>query len=300
MNRHISKVIVIAALLAAGLQGFGQTTAGSRQLTREQNEECLRTARITRTRGIKVGVTGPNRATLTDGKLTHDAQIHTVDIYKSRFVGARTTERNLTDSYKYNIAAYRLDKLLGLGMIPVSVKRNIKRKPAAVTWRIDDVLMTGAERTKKNIPTPDPADWNRQMFCLRVFDQFIYNMDRNMGNLVITKDWKIKMIDHTRAFRTHKKLKNEKNLMKCPRGLLTALRKLEYAALDRELSPYLKKSQIKALLIRRDRIVQYFEEKIAEKGEGAVLYDLEFPPSAAAPPTDPSQRREGQGEVTAQ
>ncbi len=293
MNRHISKVIVIAAFLAAGLEGFGQTTAGSRQLTREQQEEFLRTARITQIRGISVGVTGPKRATLTDGKLTHDAQIQTVDIYKARFAGTRTTEMNFTDSYKYNIAAYRLDKLLGLGMIPVSVKRNIKRKPAAVTWWVDDVLMTETERTRKNIPTPDPADWNRQMFCLRIFDQLIYNMDRNLENLVITNDWKVKMIDHTRAFRTHKKLKNEKNLMKCPRALLAALRKLEYAALDRELSPYLKKSQIKALLIRRDRIVQHFEKKIAVKGEEAVLYDLEFPPRAAAPTPTPANVERG-------
>ena len=293
MNRHISKVIVIAVFLAAGLESFGQTTAGSRQLTREQKEEFLRTARITQTRRIAIGVTGPKRVTLTDGKLTHDAQIQTVDIYKAKFKGTRTTEMNFTDSYKYNIAAYRLDKLLGLGMIPVSVKRNFKGMPAAITWWVDDLLMTETERYQNNIPTPDPVDWNRQMFCLRVFDQLIYNMDRNLGNMVITRDWKVKMIDHTRAFRTHKKLKSEKNLMKCPRGLLAALRKLEYAALDRELSPYLKKSQIKALLVRRDRIVQHFEKKIAVKGEEAVLYDWEFPASAAAPTPTPANAEIG-------
>ena len=184
------------------------------------------------------------------------------------------TELNFTDSYKYNIAGYRLDKIMGLGMVPVSVKRKVGGNWAAVTWWIDDVLMTEKQRKKRKIPTPNPDHWNKQMYCLRVFDQLIYNMDRNLGNLVITKDWRIHMVDHTRAFRTHRVLESPKDLVQCDRRLLAALRGLTYETLAGELRPYLTKSQIKALLARRDLIVKYFDNAVAEKGEQAVLYDL--------------------------
>ena len=39
------------------------------------------------------------------------------------------------------------------------------------------------------------------MSLVRVFDQLIGNIDRNVGNLLITSDWRIWAIDHTRAFR---------------------------------------------------------------------------------------------------
>ena len=80
-------------------------------------------------------------------------------------------------------------------------------------------------------------------------------------------------LDHTRAFRNHKKLKNPEDLVKCDRRLLAALRKLDYETLTRELSPYLNKEQIKALLARRNRIVGIFDNAIAEKGEQLVLFD---------------------------
>ena len=176
---------------------------------------------------------------------------------------------------KYNIAAYRLDKLLGLGMVPVSVERKVAGDFAAVTWWVDDVLMTGKQRYNEKIPVPHVHrfNWNKQMYCLRVFDQLIYNTDRNLGNVLITKDWKIRMIDHTRAFRNHKTLKTPGDLVKCDRRLLAALRKLNYEMLASELRPYLNKAQIKALLARRDRIVEFFDTGITEKGEQAVLYD---------------------------
>ena len=41
------------------------------------------------------------------------------------------------------------------------------------------------------------------MQMLRLFDQLIANIDRNLGNLLIGNDWTIWAIDHTRAFRTH-------------------------------------------------------------------------------------------------
>ncbi len=135
--------------------------------------------------------------------------------------------------------------------------------------------MDGWKQHNEKIPVPQVKlfNWNKQMYCLRVFDELIYNTDRNGHNFVITNDWKIWMIDHTRAFRNHKTLKTPENLVKCDRWLLAAMRKLNYEMLERELRPYLSKAQIKALLARRDRIVKFFDNAVAQKGEHAVLYN---------------------------
>ena len=262
-----------ACLLTAPPSLISQEVDSRIQLTREQQEEFLRTAEIVRSWELSEGITNSHRATLTNGQLTHDAQIQTVDISRSRFETPQGMELNFRDTYKHNIAAYLLDKALDLGKVPVSVERKVKGKTAAVTWWVDDVLMTEKERNKQNIQSPDLEQWNKQMYICRVFDQLIYNMDRNLGNIVITKDWDVWMIDHTRSFRLHKTLKHQKSLVKADRQLLAALRELNYETLAEELRPYLSKTEIEALLARRDRIVEFFEKEIAQKGQEAVLYD---------------------------
>ncbi len=288
---RISLGLFLGILVSFNGNALMAETAAAGTLTREQKEDFLRKARIVRSREISSGITRPRRATLSNGKLTHDAQIQKVDIRKPIFQTLSGTEIGFTDSYKYNIAAYRLDKILGLEMIPVSVERKVQGTPTAVTWWVDDVLMTEKDRFVKHHPVPDMERRNRQIYCVRVFDQLIYNTDRNLGNLLITKDWKLWMIDHTRAFRRNKRLKSGKDLVRCDRRLLSALRKLDYETLWAELYPLLTKSQIKALLVRRDRTVEIFDQKIAELGEDAVLFNLhELRPSTNRIPVDGENR----------
>ena len=262
--------IVLGLTLALSAPVLAQAPSASGELTREQKEEFLRTARIVKSERLSVGITDSRRATLTDGSVTHDAHIQTVEVFKLRHLA----EVGFTDSYRYNIAAYRLDKILGLGIVPVSVERKFRGKKASLTWWIDEAWMTEKERISRGARAPDVGLWNKQMYRTRVLDQLIYNIDRNLGNLVITKDWKIWAIDHTRAFRNHRVLKSTKDLVQCDRKLLAALRGLTDKTLTGELRPYVSKAQIKALLARRDLIVKYFDNAVAEKGEQAVLYDL--------------------------
>ena len=250
-----------------------QPAASSPKLTPAEMEEFLRTAKILERRTIPVGVTAPQRATLSDGSLTHDAQIQPVDIFMLEFQTSRGREMNFRDSWKFNIAAYRLDRILELNMIPMSVERRVDNKPAAVTWWLDDVLMTENDRVKKKVQPPDPAAWDKLVDIMRVFDELISNFDRNQGNIAITKDWKLWMIDHTRAFRGLKGLSNPQTLKRCERKLLAGMRALNEEVLTRELTPYLNRDQVRGLLGRRDRIVKLFDEQIATKGEAAVLYD---------------------------
>jgi hypothetical protein len=262
--------VFTATLVFASVAG-----AQEQALTRQQMEEFLRTAKIIETKRTTVGITGSLRAKMSDGLSTHDAHIQAIDESKASYQTERGTELNFRDSWKYNIAAYRLDKLLDLNMIPVSIERSVPGVGrAAVTWWVDDVLMDEVTRHKKKIEPPDQLDWNRQMYIVRVFDQLIYNTDRNLQNLLMTKDWRLWMIDHTRAFRQQKGLKDKANLVQCDRRLLDAMKRLDREALERECKSYLSAPEINGMLSRRDAIVKFFEDQVARKGEKAVLYDL--------------------------
>jgi len=268
--RYFSPVLLLAA--ASWQLTLAEEPAPHR--SRAEMEQFLLNAEILQRKAIGQGVTNSEKAMLSDGKLQHEAHIQSIDVQNNSFTSARGTELNFKDSYKYNIAAYRLDKIMDLNMIPVSVVRKVGGKTSAVTWWVDDKLFDDVDRKKQGIEPPNQDDWNKQMYVVRVFDQLIYNTDRNLGNLVIDKQWRMWMIDHTRAFRLQTKLLNEKNLVMCDRQLLSSMRKLDQNTMEEQLLPFLTKGEIKAILARRDIIVKYFEKAVKEKGEGAVLYDM--------------------------
>lgn len=280
-SRHARLPLLVSSLLIGSAVLFPQEQAAapSPKLTCEQMAEFLLKAKVLKSKPTSKGITNSMRATLSDGSLTHDAHFQTIDEAKQRFEGTRGTEMNFKDTWKFNVAAYRLGVMLGIGnMIPMSVERRAGMPGGRVgssTWWVDDLLMDEAARKKKKTEPPELDDWGRQMHIVRVFDQLIYNTDRNLQNLLITKNWKIWMIDHTRAFRLYTTLENPKNLEKCERKLLAALRQLNEEGLTRELRPYLNKMEIKGILGRRDRIVKFFEDLCAHRGEAAVLYDYD-------------------------
>ena len=241
-----------------------------------EKEAFLLGARVKKTKGVSTGVTGTRRATLSDGQFTHDASIQTINVHKRSAPTARGIELNFRDCYKYNIAAYRLDRLLNLNMVPVSVERKIRGKAAAVTWWVKDVAMMEKERREKKIRPPRIADWMDQNMQARVFNEFVYNTDANLGNLLITKDWKLILIDFSRSFRWHEELRQPKNLQrgKLDRRLYDGLRTLQKSQVEKRLGDMLLQPEIDGLMARRDKIVAYFAEQIAEKGEIHVLCSL--------------------------
>ena len=239
------------------------------KLSDAEMERFLLKARVTRTRGASKGVTGSLRATLTDGTLTHDAHVQTIDEHMQQFAGSNGgVEFDFRDSWTFNLAAYRIDRLIGLNLVPVSVARRHDYKEAAFTWWLDDVMMDEQERLKRkeqrkaDLPAepPDTEVWNQQMQTVRLFDQLIANIDRNLGNLVITKDWRLWPIDHTRAFRTNRQLKTPANVTRIDRGVLERLKMLDRETLRKETGKYLTTFQIDALLARRDAIVKRIED----------------------------------------
>jgi hypothetical protein len=169
-------------------------------------EAFLLKARVSNLRDAGSGVTNSRRATLTDGQLTHDAHIQTVDVAQQVFEAGRNTEVNFKDTYRYNIAGYRVAKLIGLTTVPMSVERNVEGKAAAVTWWVDDVQMDEKDRMKTKAQGPDPVRTSKQIQIMRIWDELIQNRDRNQGNILWTHDWTMWLIDHTRAFRLNNNL----------------------------------------------------------------------------------------------
>lgn len=264
-------VVAFVPLSAQSPTSAPQAPPPTSALSLAEQEQFLKKAKVIRTRGVNVGITGTLRATLSDGVTTHDASIQTIDEYKQRFEGTQGTEFNFRDTWRYNVAAYRLDRLLELGMIPPSVERSWNGKTGSFTWWVDDVLMDEGARLKKKVEAPEAKRWNEQMWHVRMFDQLIYNVDRNLGNLLIDNDWRIWMIDHTRAFRVYDVLKTQGNLSRMDRNVLERLQALDKELLKKTMQNYLSPSEIDTLLKRRDVIVQHFSKT------PALVFDWERP-----------------------
>jgi len=277
LSRPVVPVLLVAlwAPASAAAQQSAPPQPAAITLSPEQMEAFLLRAEIVRTRDAEGGITNTQRATLSDGIVTHDAQIQTIDQAKPVFKPpAGPPEYNFTDSYRFNVAGYRVARLLGLDNVPMSVERVIDGKRAAVTWWIDDVLMDERTRLKKPVESPDRARTAMQVHIMRVFDELIQNRDRNLGNLLWTTDWKMWMIDHTRAFRIGAHLLNPKLLERVERSLLEHMRALTQETVGSAAGRSLTRFEIQSLLARRDAIVTLFEARIAERGERAVLYTL--------------------------
>ena len=264
----VGVVVACSALGRATQIGVSPTPA----LSPQAMETFLLKARIIKDRQAPVGVTGSRLVTLTDGTLTHDAHVQTVDVSQMVFQAGKASELNFKDSYRYNIAGYRVAQLIGLHTVPMSVKRIVDGKEAAMTWWVDDVAMDERARLKARNSGPDPERTDRQIQTMRVFDELIQNKDRNQGNILWDRQWTLWLIDHTRAFRLDKKLLRPERLVRCDRRLFERLKTLTKESLKNAVGDSLTRYEQESLLARRDRIVKLYEERIAKQGETAVLF----------------------------
>lgn len=280
----ISRALALAAAVcvAVPLPSFAQTALAAPVAaapvavapSASEMEQLLLDGKITKKKEKSKGVTEAYRVSLSNGALTHDAQVQNVDIAKPYFdVGPRKSEVNFKDSYRYNVAAYRLAVLLGLDNVPMSVERVVDGKPAAVTWWLDGVIDDGDRRKAKqhNANPLRAADYYSVMY---VFDELIQNRDRNQGNIMWSADSKMWMIDHTRAFRLGRDLQFPANLTRVERSLFEKMRALDRQAFTDAVGKTLTKEEIEALFVRRDKLVQLFEQKIASLGEDKILYAI--------------------------
>ena len=247
-------------------------TAAAQPQTREEIEAFMRAAKVVRVRELSTGVTRPRRLTLSDGVTTHDAVFQAIDEYKKEFTPATGPRQlNFVDSWRYNVAAYRIAGLLGLeAMIPVTIEYRHQGRTGALSWWMDS-LMDERERLRKKVSPPDPEAWNQDMHRLRVFTELVHDTDRNLGNVLVSPEWRVIMLDFTRAFRVYNVIR-PKELQRCDRALLARLEALTPDAAKAAVEEYLTPAELAGVLKRRDLIVAHVKQLVAERGEGRVLY----------------------------
>jgi hypothetical protein len=151
-------------------------------------EEFLRTAPIERMEAVPVGVTKPKRAFFAPGGLAGSA------VVKHLPMGRRA---GFWEAHNSEIAAYEMDRLLGLDMVPVTVERRVQGDRASVQLWVEGCRLV---KEVDQSACPTPVEWAKQVCRQRVFDNLVANIDRNAGNMLVDDAWNLVLIDHSRAF----------------------------------------------------------------------------------------------------
>jgi hypothetical protein len=126
-------------------------------------------------------------------------------------------------------------------------------------------------------------------FVYRLWGSLIANDDPTQENIRYTEDWRMILIDHSRAFRTDKEyttrlvfgvngIKKYQAtgqpylIRRVPRGLLERIKALDADAIKQAVGPYLTDKEIQAIVARIRLIESEMAEMIKQHGEGTVLY----------------------------
>jgi len=244
-------------------------------------EAFLRTAEVTAERDIGTGVTKPKQLTLGKDGLEVHAAFNYVDLEgQNEKLADGTVEMYFLDSYKADIATYRLSRILGMEMIPPGVERAIDGTDGVVRLWIEDLESYEDWIAEGNSGTPDSLYLNRQLKDQIAFDLLIRNTDRNQGNINWDPEWNLWMIDQTRSLARVADLrdKEERKFKGCSREFYEGIQALDQAELEAELGDYIGAFEIKALLKRRDKLVKLIESQIKKEGEDEVLFNYTDPP----------------------
>ncbi len=223
------------------------------------------------------GVTGARRVTLASGETVARAAFHEHHIVRTR---QRLVDGTLVvhfrDTYLSQVAAWEMARMLGIENTPPTVVRVVGGATGSLQLWIEESI-TERERRARGLLFPDRIRAYRQVYDMDIFDALINNRDRSQGNFLWTDDWRLWMVDHTRAFGRERKIVKPRSVRRCSRRLWQALQELDAREVDERLEPYMGRPERSALMARRDEIVRRLEEKIAAEGESQVLFSYEDP-----------------------
>jgi hypothetical protein len=176
------------------------------------------------------------------------------------------------DSWRAQVAAYRVARLLGLANTPPTVSRRIRGAEGSLQAWLEGA-MTDTQRRERELRPPVWRLWFQQERVMRVFDNLIYNDDRHSGNMLMGADGNLWMIDHTRAFQLHDELRDPQLVTQLDRGLWQRLQDLSDETLAGAVEDLLPRRDVNAFLARRRRLVAHIRALIEERGEAAVLFE---------------------------
>lgn len=256
--------------LAITLAILAPTAPGAAAAPAQQpagREAFLRTAEVVGSEVFGVGITLPERVELEQGGVHRRAMFKSLDVTYSRQIRVgQEVQEGLRDSWTFEIAAYELDNLLGLGLVPIAVVRTIGDKEGALIDWIDDAMPEYGVSPEGF----DMAAWEDEVAKVWLFDYLAYNIDRTPENLLLIPGFGVKLIDHSRAFQRF--LVPMRPLMRFPRHAIDRLRALSDDEIRGSLSDYLTGEEIDALLTRKRRILARVDELLAANPAGEVLF----------------------------
>jgi hypothetical protein len=174
----------------------------------------------------------------------------------SRSVDAVFTKRENKETYP-DLAAYRLDRLLELDMVPVTVMRDLGRREGSLQF-LPPKLMNEQERSEagrgSSANCPLPQQWS----AMYAFDVLIRNEGRTPERITYrTDDWQLILVGHDRAF--GKGMDRPRHLeavdLEIGDGWKSALSTLTDDVIEREFDGILDKRRRTALAARRDALL---------------------------------------------
>jgi hypothetical protein len=202
MNERFNFFVFL--LFGAGLlciQVSAQFTADE-VAEREKWEQFLKTADIEGEKRL-----GNQDSSITPWKLTLEKDGKSRDALWKKPEGIIN---GFEESWKWEIAAYRLDKYLGINMVPPTVERLFREERGRCQlWVTTEMDLR--RKTREGIETPlnKVYSWNKAIYLQSPFDNLIANIDPHQGSVLVTKDWRMILIDHSRSFGTSKEYKTE-------------------------------------------------------------------------------------------
>jgi hypothetical protein len=177
--------------------------------------------------------------------------------------------RGFFESYKSEIAAYQIDLLLALNMVPPKVERRLEGDVGvAIMW----VDATKSFADLGGVPKPPPAQaerWNRQLIRAKMFQNLIGDIDPNLGNWLVDPVWNLILVDHSRALTTTKKLVHK--MQQIDAALWERMHSLTVDSLTTAASTWLDAAAVQAVLDRRDAMQREIDKLVREKGEARVF-----------------------------
>ncbi len=265
----------VASVFLAVVPALGQFTAAE-LAARSDWESFLREAEIVDRVQMEreEGVTRPWKLTLRRGEVVRYA------LWKD----ASGIRGGFWEGWKYEIAAYLLDKRLGVGMVPPTVEKALDGRPGSCQLWIEGAALYGDMlAARQGLESFRSEGWKKAGYVAQLFDDIVGNEDRHTRNVLVTADFRAILIDHSRTFRTMKSFVegvpfSDKNvppanlLRKLPRGLVQSVRDLSEGALREAVGDLLSEEEIRAVLSRREILLLEIGKVVERFGEADVLY----------------------------
>jgi hypothetical protein len=258
MKKKKALAIIIFTFFFSGAWFQSKSQAVTNENVKQKElENYLKTAKIVSKR--RAGGRGENWViSLDDGKISRFGFFKLLNQARPALI---------TDSYRYGIAAYELDKLLDLNIVPPVVEREIEGRKGSLQIFIEGALNESVRRMKKIKPR-EPDKFKNALEDLIVFENLTYSPsfcgERELDDILIMdkQDWKVWRVDFSEAFAPSPELIPGCEITGCSKKLCQNLIKLDDEVIKAKLKHYLNDEEMSMLLKRKKIIIEKIKKLI--------------------------------------